>query len=184
MRARARIAHPAAAPTRAPTQSKEPDYVQQRIHSPADRHVRRGRRDHSRRSVPSAHVVGVRRRGALRGRGHCGSGGGWLAVAGPTSRVRGVPVRAAGWSRSGGTGTATDAAGVRPRVPRGLHRKVAAAAPRVPSLPPPRAARRWRRTTGGRRGASCVGAAGGDHSVRLRRREGGVVAQPRPSARQ
>lgn len=174
----AHASHCIPTPTHAPTQSTR----QQRIHSIAGRHGNRRRRDHSRRdggrSVTSIiGVIGVRR-GAQRR--HSGSGGGF-AVAGHVPRVRGVPVRAAGRSRlpTGGTG----AASVRPRVPRGLHRAVAAAAPRVPSLPPPRADRRRRRrrtagTAAGGRGGACVGAAGDDDSVRLRRREGGVDAQP------
>lgn len=144
---------------------------------------------HHGRPVPSVIIVNVRRGSQRR---HGGSGS---AVAVPVSRVRGVPVRAAAaaaacWSRVFGlrTGAGTDAAGVRPRVPRALHRQVAASAPRVPTLSPLRAACR-RRTAGGHEvcgriligsgggGGACVGATG-DHSVRLRRREGGVDAQP------
>lgn len=142
---------------------------------PAGRHGRRGRRDRSRRlrgrrSVRSVVAVGVRR-GAQRRHRHGGTGGGFPAVACAVARVRGVPVRAASRGRSR-TGGGTGAAGVRPRVPRGLHREVAAAAPRVPALPPPRAAA----AAAGRRRGACVGAAGDDDSLRLRRRESGLDA--------
>lgn len=130
----------------------------------------------------------VVRRGAKRRRHGGGGDGRRCLAAGPVARVRGVPVRApcrsgggALWPRRAGSGAG--AAGVRTRVPRGLHRQVAAAAPRVPSMPPPRAARRRTRSCRDARcgigdgGGACLGAAGED-CVRLRRREGVVDAQP------
>jgi hypothetical protein len=135
---------------------------------------------------PSGFVFFLRRRSQRRRRYGGGCGDAFVVAGNIAAGVRGVPVGAGGQRRRKlrVLGCA-DAAGVRARVPRGLHRQVAASAPRVPALPASRAARsREQRSAGRGQGRSgvggsnaCVGAAGEDR-VRLWRREGRVDAQP------
>jgi hypothetical protein len=160
---------------RCPRSSLPYTYIYRRTHrAPTPTRIDRcdGRRDHGAGPYPGVVFFLRRRRHAA------------AVVAGNIAAgVRGVPVGAGGRRRGKlRVVSCADAAGVRARVPRGLHRQVAASAPRVSALPLSRAARgRERRSAGREQGRSgdnaWVGAAGEDR-VRLWRREGRVDTQP------